>query len=127
MKFALLFILSWLTISTIAQTEIKLKDVQNHIGDSVRLQARIYGGKYLKPAKGSPTFLAVGGNYPNAPLTLVIWDDVRKQFWNAPENAFKGRQMFITGKLFLYKDKPEIVISSPDQLVQVVAAPIEKQ
>jgi len=127
MKFALLFILSWITISTTAQTEIKLEDVQNHIGDSVRLQAKIYGGKYLKPAKGSPTFLDVGGNYPNAPLTLVIWDHVRKQFQDAPEKAFKGMQMFITGKLFLYKDKPEIIISSPEQLVQVVAAPIEKQ
>ncbi|MGZ4118634.1 MAG: hypothetical protein ACXVPY_14195 [Bacteroidia bacterium] len=125
MRFALLFILSWLTISTIAQTEIKLGDVQNHIGDSVRLQAKIYGGKYLKPAKGSPTFLDVGGNYPNAPLTLVIWNDVRKQFQEPPENAFKGRQMFITGK-FLYKDKPEIVINSPEQLVQVAGAPIEK-
>ncbi|KAA9037140.1 hypothetical protein FW778_17070 [Ginsengibacter hankyongi] len=77
MKVALLFILSLFTISTIAQTEIKLEDVKNHIGDSVRLQATIYVGKYLKPAKSSPTFLDVGGNYSNAPLTLVIWDDVR--------------------------------------------------
>ena len=84
MKFALLFILSCITIFAIAQTEIKLEDVQNHIGDSVRLQAKIYGDKYSKQAKGSPTFLDVGGNYPNAPLTLVIWDDVRKQFEDAP-------------------------------------------
>ena len=127
MKYFLFTALTLFVLTAFSQTEIKLEDVKDHIGDSVKLQAKIYGGIYIKSAKGKPTFLNVGGNYPKAPLTLVIWDDVRKKFQDAPEKIYKEMQVFITGKLFLYKDKPEITIYSPEQLLQVIAAPIEKQ
>jgi len=91
-----------LSIIVLAQTEIKLEDVKNHVGDSVKLKTKIYGGKYLENAKGSPTFLNVGDNYPNAPLTLVIWEDVRKQFPSAPEELCKDKEVWITGKVQLY-------------------------
>jgi len=42
---------------------------------------------YLEQTKGSPTFLNIGGNYPDAPLTLVIWNDVRKQFKHIPGDS----------------------------------------
>jgi len=116
-----------ITLSAYAQTEIKLEDVKNYVGDSVKLIGKIYGGKYIKSIKGSPTFLDVGGKYPNAPLTLVIWEDIRKQFKTAPEEMYgKGYEEWIVGKVVLYKDKPEIVISNPDQIYDVVAAPIGK-
>ena len=71
---------------------------------------------YHEQTKGSLTFLNVGGNYPKAPLTLVIWNDVRKQFKYMPEVIFKGKAICSYGKIILYKDKPEIVISNPNQI-----------
>jgi hypothetical protein len=116
-----------MAFSSSAQQEIKIEDVKNHVGDSVRLMAKIYGGKYLKSSKDSPTFLDVEGKYPNAPLTLVIWSDVRSQFKTPPEKLYNnGKVEWITGKIELYKDKPEIVIHSPDQIYDVVADPISK-
>lgn len=105
-----------ITFSASAQTEIKLEDVKNHVGDSVKLIGKIYGGKYIKSIKGSPTFLDVGGKYPNAPLTLVIWENVRKQFASAPEELYKDKDVWIIGKVKLYKEKPEIVISKPSDI-----------
>lgn len=117
---------SSIIFSSFAQQQIKLEDIKNHVGDSVKIMAKIYGGKYIKSAKGSPTFLNVGDNYPNAPLTVVIWSNVRSQFKTPPEELFKQRAVFIYGKITLYKDKPEITIYNPNQLIQVAAAPVEK-
>jgi len=86
----------------------------------VKICSKIYGGKYLEQTKGSSTFLNVGGNYPDAPLTLVIWNDVRKQFKYMPEDILKGKDVCIYGKIILYKNKPEIVISNPNQIQESI-------
>jgi ATP-dependent helicase YprA (DUF1998 family) len=127
MKCLLLIVLTAITSSAFSQKEIKLEDVRNHIGDSVKLRAKIYDGKYIESAEGRPTFLNVGNKYPNALLTLVIWEDVRKQFKSPPEEMYnKGNEKWITGKIILYKNKPEIVITNPNQISEVVAVPLVK-
>ncbi len=62
MKNIIILILCFLSVSSFAQTEIKLDDVQNHVGDSVKLMAKIYSGKYLENVERTPTFLDVGGS-----------------------------------------------------------------
>ena len=91
------------------QTEIKLEEIGKHIGDS-KVCAKIYGGIYLERSKGTTTFLNAGGSYPNNPLTLVIWSDVRNEFGDKPEEFFKDKMVCIYGKVELFKDKPQIVI-----------------
>ena len=127
MKYFIVSILTILSFSSFAQQEIKIEEVRNHIGDSVTIRDKIFGGKYIQSVKGSPTFLNVGDEYPNAPLTLVIWDDTRKQFKAAPEELYKNQQVFITGKIVLYKDKPEIIITNPKQIEVVTATPASRQ
>ena len=61
MKFRFTIFLSLLALSCFAQQEIKIEDAKNHIGDSVKICARIYGGKYLPNVKGQPTLLNIGG------------------------------------------------------------------
>ena len=121
MKNSITSILCLLTFSSFAQTEIKLDDVRNHVGDSVTIMAKIYGGKYLERSENTPTFLDVGGKYPDAKLTLVIFGDVRKEFKNSPETYYKGKDEWITGRIQLFKNKPEIVIYSTGQISDVAA------
>lgn len=124
------FILSFfifLCVNSYAQQSIELQNVRDHVGDSVKLKALIYGGKYLQNVKGSPTFLNVGGQYPNELLTLVIWNNTRREFIQAPEDIYNHKMAWITGKVILYKDRPEIVISNPDQIKEVIEAPAQKQ
>src|SRR5258705_3629589 len=112
MKPLLLIVLSAITCSAFSQKEIKLEDVKNHIGDSVKLRAKIYDGKYIESAEGRPTFLNVGNKCPNALLTLVIWGEVRKQFKTPPEELYnKGNEKWLTGKIILYKKRPEILLT----------------
>ena len=126
MKYLLLILFAGFAVTSFAQQEIKLEEVKNHIGDSVKLMAKIYGGKYFETANNAPTLLDVGAHYPNSPLTLVIYGDVRKQFNNVPEAFYTGKTEWITGKIELYKNKPQIVIHSVNQIYDVVAAPVSK-
>ena len=100
-----------------AQQEITIGELDKHVGDSVKICTKIYGGIYLERSKGSPTLLNAGGAYPNAPLTILIWDDTRKKFKEAPETFFKDKDICVTGKVILYKEKPEIIIYDEKQLV----------
>jgi hypothetical protein len=57
----------------------------------------------------------------------VIWRDVRNQFQTAPEENLKNRSVFIFGKILLYKNKPEIIIQNPNQIIEGIAGPIKKE
>jgi len=126
MKDILIAIFCVTTLSSFAQKEIKVDDAKNHVGDSVRICTKIYGGKYLENIKGTPTFLNAGGYYPNAPLTIVIWADAGKEF-NTPEEFYKGKEVCITGKIELYKDKPQIVVTSNSQIIEQIIDHVDIQ
>ncbi|HRP30819.1 MAG TPA: hypothetical protein PKV73_02980 [Agriterribacter sp.] len=53
----------------------------------------------------------------------VIWGGVKKRFTPPEEMYNKEHVKWIIGKLVLYKGKPGIIIKSPDQFYDVVAAP----
>ena len=105
---------------SVIRSKAKVYDAKSHVSDSVKICTKIYGGKYLENSKGTPTFLNAGGYYPNAPLAIVIWADARKEFNNAPEEFYKGKEVCITGKIELYKDKPQIVVTSKSQIVEQI-------
>ena len=95
---------------------IDINDAQNHIGETIKVCTKIYGGKYNESSKTAPTLLNAGGEYPGNPLTLVIWADKRAEFKNAPEVFYKGKDVCITGKVQMYKGKPEMIITKEEQI-----------
>jgi DNA/RNA endonuclease YhcR with UshA esterase domain len=99
-----------------AQTAIKPEEVSRHIDDSVTVCGKVDDMRYFESSKNSPTFLNIGGNFPNQLLTVVIWGDVRKEFKTNVDDL-KGKQVCITGRIILYKERPEIVIGQPSQIV----------
>ena len=98
-----------------AQTAIKLEEVSKHIEDSVIVCGIVDDMRYFENSKNQPTFLNIGGKYPNQLLTVVIWGVVRNQFTGSVEDL-KGKQVCITGRIILFKEKPEIVIGQPGQI-----------
>ena len=118
MKVKLLIVSLVTTFAAFSQPEIKIADVKAHVGDSVKVCAIVRNIKYLQKVKGQPTFLDYGGTYPNAPLTLVIWGERRSQFPDI--DLYKGSNVCLTGKIVLYRDKPEIVLYSRQQIISVV-------
>lgn len=98
-----------------SQTEIKIDELNQHIGDSVTICTKIFGGIHLEKSK--ITLLNAGGDYPNAPLTLVIWDESRAKFKEAPETFYKDKNICVSGKLALYREKPQIVVYDEKQIL----------
>src|SRR5438552_2328645 len=65
-------------------------------------------------SKAGNIFLNFGARYPNQVFTAFIPKDSADQFPNAKE--LDGRTVSITGKIVLYKGKPEIVLDHPSML-----------
>ena len=117
MKQLLFTIGLFLNIATInAQTKIKLEEVSQHIGDSVIVCGKVSDVRYFENSKDKPTFLNIGAKYPNQQLTLVIWETVRTLFDGKLEDL-KEKEICITGRIILYKEKPEIVIENSEQII----------
>ncbi len=98
------------------QTNIKLDEISEHTGDSVTVCGLVADLRYFENAKNQPTLLNIGAAFPDNKLTAVIWGDVRKEF-KQPVDDFKGKQVCITGKITIFKDKPQIVIEKLEQIV----------
>lgn len=52
----------------------------------------------------------------------MIRGAARSQF-NKPEEYYRGAEVCVTGKIELYRDKPEIEVTSKDQLVEEIKDP----
>ena len=99
-----------------SQDTIKLADVKNKVGDSVTVCGKVFNARFVSNATNEPTFLNIGAAYPNQLLTVVIWGDMRKQFKGNPEDLFLNKEVCITGKIELYKEKPQVVIKQMSQI-----------
>ncbi len=106
-----------ITHCSFSQVKIKLEDAGKYVKDSITVCGRVAGIRFVEKSKNTPTFINIGASYPNQLLTVVIWGDVRKQFEIAPEVLFKDKEVCITGKVELYKEKLQIVIHQKEQLV----------
>lgn len=103
-------------ISAEAQTIIKLDEVSKHIGDSVTVCGKVADMRYFENSKNKPTLLNIGAKHPNALLTVVIWENARALFTSKVDDLL-NKEICITGRIILYKEKPEIIIDKPEQIV----------
>jgi hypothetical protein len=76
----------------------------------------VVGAHYADRSRGHPTFLNLGHPYPSQEMTVVIWGRDRPAFPHPPEVYYLHRTIHVRGRIRHYRGKPEIVISSPDQI-----------
>ena len=108
------------SVPLFAQQQIKIEEAKNHEGDSVKICSKIYDTKYFESAKDPITLLDVGGKYPDNLLTIAIPGDARKLFKKPPEEYYRDAQVCVTGRIQIFKGKPEIVVRTPDQIQEVI-------
>lgn len=107
-----------IALGATAQTKIKAEDASKHIGDSLMVCGKVFGGRFFENAKDQPTLLNVGAAYPKSPFTIVIYGEARKLFKIAPEEMFDGKNICVTGVIKDFKGKPQIVVSKAEQLFE---------
>jgi hypothetical protein len=92
------------------------EEAKNHVGDSVSVRGLV--GQVSVSKKGH-AFLNFGGHYPNQIFTgFVPAQNVAKVGGEEFLRSLAGSPITLTGKIELYKGRPEIVISSPEQIAK---------
>lgn len=101
----------------VAQQEINIGDAASHEGDSVTICTKIFGARYFENGKGSPALLNAGVQYPEAPLTVVIFGESRAAFAHKPEEFYINKNVCIIGRITMYKGKPQIVLTKESDIM----------
>ena len=96
-----------------AGTTIPDTEASKHVGQEVTVEGTV---TKVFTSKNGNTFLDFGGSYPD--VTFVVWIPE-----DAPEAAdpglvgLQGKKVKVSGTVQLYRGKPEIKVSSKDQIV----------
>jgi DNA/RNA endonuclease YhcR with UshA esterase domain len=99
--------------SLLAQNTIAAKDARKHIGENVSVHGRVLKGEVKQTGNKKSTVLNIeGGN----DLTIVIKDEVRKNFPNKPEEFYTHKNISVTGKVVDANGKAEIAVSKADDI-----------
>lgn len=115
-NYSAFFLLLFLSFKGYSQIIIPLEDINKHVGDSITVCGKVSGIRFLENSKNTPTFMNMGASFPNQLLTVVLWGDVRKQFEKTPEELFTNKEVCVTGRVELYKDKLQIVLKKKDDI-----------
>ena len=104
------------TTGLYAQTSVPLEEAAKHVGDSVTITGKVFGARYLENGEKQPTLINLGAAFPRQLLTVVIFGPERKLFSFKPEEEFINKTVMVTGKITLYRNKPQIVIYQAAQI-----------
>jgi len=110
-----LFILFIANLS-FAQKKIGLKDVSKHIGDTVRVEGKIFDAKTFPDNPKARTLLNLGGDFPNQTLSIAVFPSYKSDVIVMPTEDNKGDIAIVIGKIELYKGKPQIAVRTPEGL-----------
>jgi hypothetical protein len=85
-----------------------------HVGQVETVCGVVASAHYAARTHSHPTFLNLGEPYPWQVFTAVIFGSDRVKF-GQPE-TLQGRNVCVSGKIELYRGKPEIVLHEAEQL-----------
>jgi hypothetical protein len=105
----------WVTAAHAAS--LSPEEAARHVGEDATVCGLVASTNYRSQAPAAPTFLDLGSAYPNQIFTAVIFGSDRAKF-GEPEHSTREKQVCVTGKIFLYQGKPEIVLHDPNQLLE---------
>jgi hypothetical protein len=85
----------------------KSQDSRNHIGEYLQVCDQVYSDKELK----NMVLLNLGAAYPNQVLTVVLKGKAMENY-----SGLTGKKICASGTAVLYRGKPEIVVTDPQNL-----------
>jgi DNA/RNA endonuclease YhcR with UshA esterase domain len=86
-------------------------EAAKHVGETATVKDKVDG--FHQSGKGN-IFLNMGGKYPNQAFTAFIPSASAAQF--SQPQQYEGRTVSVSGKITLYRGKPEIIVTSTSQI-----------
>lgn len=102
-----------LSAATMAPAAISTEEAANRDGSVATVEGLVRNVHTAR--SGKATFIDLDGVYPDNPFSAVIFEDDMDRVGDVGD--LQGRTVDITGKISLYRNKPEIVVSSRNQIV----------
>src|SRR5262249_28611718 len=113
----LVSLIAMLWASSAPAANLSSGDASSHVGEIATVCGVVASTKYSTRSQSQPTFLDLDKPYPEEPFTVVIFGIDRAKF-GQPEVTFQGKRVCVTGKIELYKGKPEVIVHDPSQITQ---------
>lgn len=103
---------------------IPWEEAINHLGEWRTVCGPVPYAHYWSTDRGQPTFVDIGRSYLDPEhFTVVIWGEDRANFPAAPEEAYPGETVCVSGWIEAYREAAQVTIDSPDDIViQATAA-----
>lgn len=125
MKTLLVLFTTLFTSHIFAQREIKISEVNDHVGETVKIYGKISEGIKQKARNGPVTVLKIA----NSSMKIVIPTAVSRKFKTAPEKYYKDKPVCVIGRIKLEKGQPLILLADPNQIFEMLfdTAPSEPE
>lgn len=91
---------------------IDVKDADNHLGKKVTVCSRVFSIR----STAAITQLSIADNYPNSPLTIIIFGRNYAKFNQSLTDLFTDKNICITGTITGYKGNFQIIVEDPDDI-----------
>jgi len=88
-------------------TAVKLEEVKNAIGNTVKVQGKVFSSKDI----GNMILVNLGAAYPNQLLTIALKGKAKEL-----GNQLSDKIITVEGEVIDYRGKPEIIITDPSKL-----------
>lgn len=96
---------------------IPWQEASQHIGENATVYGPVVDAEYAATSNGRPTFIDLGSAYPETNrVTVVVWDEDRSAFPEAPESMYSGCTICVTGSIYYYNNACNIKVTSPSQI-----------
>jgi hypothetical protein len=115
MKKIFLFITSICLWQISFSQTVPLDSVQFYVGKTITICSKVQSTFVTKGDKKT-TYINFGKPYPNNTFTAVIFSSDSANFKYIPLEYLKEKNVCITGKVALYKDKPQIIVKKEEQI-----------
>lgn len=91
------------------------EEAASHVGENATVCGVVASATFAAQAMAAPTFLDLGKPYPDQSFSAVILGSDRTKF-GVPEVSLREKQVCVTGEIFLFQGKPEIIMRDTEQL-----------
>jgi DNA/RNA endonuclease YhcR with UshA esterase domain len=112
-----ILILSIIAINSFAfgQT-VPIDSLMLHENKTVTTCGKVMSCNEITSKEKKITYLSFGKSYPNNTFTAVIFEKDYINFKGKPSVFFADKDVCITGKVKIYREKPEIILNSEEQI-----------
>jgi len=94
---------------------VPLDSVKFYEGRTITVCSKVQS-TYVTKGDKKTTYINFGNPYPNTTFTVVIFEGDLPNFKNTPSVYLKDKNVCITGKVKIYKGKPEMIVNKEEQL-----------